>query len=99
VLAHLGEYETYTDLATGFRIGTTTVFRYIREAVDALAALASTLAEAIEVAVRKAFVILDGTLLRIDRVGMAAGRDRPYYSGKWKCHGMNVQVLADPVGG
>jgi hypothetical protein len=27
-------------------------------------------------------VILDGTLLRIDRVGMAGGRDRPFYSGK-----------------
>jgi hypothetical protein len=29
----------------------------------------------------EAFVILDGTLLRIDRVAMTAGRDRPYYSG------------------
>jgi hypothetical protein len=42
----------------------------------------------------KAFVIVDGTLLRIDRIGMATGRDRPYYSGKHKCHGMNVQVIA-----
>ncbi|MEW2094529.1 transposase family protein, partial [Streptomyces sp. NPDC007168] len=31
---------------------------------------------------------------RIDRI--AAGR--PYYSGKKKHHGMNVQVLADPAG-
>ncbi len=98
VLAHLRKGETYTDLATGFAIGTTTVFRYIREAVDALAVLAPTLADAIEGASRKAFVILDGTVLRMDRVGMAAGRDRPYYSGKWNCHGMNVQVIADPVG-
>lgn len=98
VLAHLRKGETYTDLATGFGIGTTTVFRYIREAVDALAVLAPTLAQAIELATRKAFVILDGTLLRIDRVGMTSGRDRPFYSGKWKCHGMNVQVLADPIG-
>jgi hypothetical protein len=30
------------------------------------------------VAVGKAFVILDGTLLPIDRVGMTSGRDRPY---------------------
>ncbi len=98
VLAHLRKGETYTDLAIGFEVGTTTVFRYIREAIDALAALAPTLAQAIEIAVRKAFVILDGTLLRIDRVGTAGGRDRPFYSGKWKCHGMNVQVLADPAG-
>jgi hypothetical protein len=86
VLAHLRKGETYTDLAIGC------------EAIDALAALAPTLAQAIEIAVRKAFVILDGTLLRIDRVGTAGGRDRPFYSGKWKCHGMNVQVLADPAG-
>ena len=33
------------------------------------------------VAARKAFVILDGTLLAIDRVAMASGRDRPFYSG------------------
>jgi hypothetical protein len=98
VVAHLRNGETYTDLAAGFGIGTTTVFRYIREAVDALAAQALTLEQAIEIAARKAFVILDGTLLRIDRVGMCSGRDRPYYSGKAKCHGMNVQILADPAG-
>ena len=39
-------------------------------------------------------MILDGTLLSIDRVAA----DRPYYSGKHKRHGMNVQVLADPLG-
>ena len=82
VVAHLRKGETYPDLAAGFGIGTTTVFRYIREALDVLAALAVTLRQAIETARRKAFVILDGTLLRIDRVGMGAGRDRPYYSGK-----------------
>ena len=43
-------------------------------------------------------MILDGTLLRIDRVDMGSGRDRPYFSGKDKCHGVNVQVLADPAG-
>jgi hypothetical protein len=36
--------------------------------------------------------------LRIDRVGMGSGRDRPYYSGKHKAHGLNVQVIADPAG-
>jgi hypothetical protein len=43
-------------------------------------------------------VILDGSLLRIDRVAMAAGGDRPFYSGKHKVHGVNVQVIADPAG-
>jgi hypothetical protein len=98
VVAHLRKGETYADLAAGFAIGTTTAFRYIREALAVLAALAPSLRDAVTVAIRKAFVILDGTLLRIDRVGMGSGRDRPYYSGKHKAHGVNVQVIADPAG-
>jgi hypothetical protein len=41
-----------------------------------------------------AFVLLDGTLLPIDRIAA----DRPFYSGKHQKHGMNVQVIADPHG-
>jgi hypothetical protein len=98
VVAHLRKGETYADLACGFKIGTSTVYRYLREALALLAAMAPTLEQAIEVASRKAFVIGDGTLLRIDRVGMASGRDRAFYSGKHKAHGLNVQVIADPIG-
>jgi hypothetical protein len=29
---------------------------------------------------------------------MASGRDRPFYSGEHKRHGVNVQVIADPAG-
>lgn len=47
-----------------------------------------------EAASRKAFVILDGTLLPIDRIVS----DRPYDSGRHKRHGMNVQVITDPFG-
>jgi hypothetical protein len=74
------------------------VFRHIREALDVLAAMAPALQDAIGLARRNAFITLDGTLLRIDRVGMASGRDRPFYSGKHKCHGVNVQVIVDPAG-
>ena len=37
-------------------------------------------------------------LLSIDRVAMSSGRDQPYYSGKHKRHGVDVQALADPAG-
>jgi hypothetical protein len=47
VVAHLRKGETYADLATGFGIGTTTVFRYIHEALDVLAALAPSLRDAV----------------------------------------------------
>src|SRR3954451_16291379 len=98
VVAHLRKGETYRDLADCFGIGTSTVYRYLREGLELLAAMGPTLDEAIAVAQRKAYVILDGTLLRINRSGMTGGRDRPYYSGKHKCHGVNVQVIADPAG-
>ncbi|MEU9880888.1 transposase family protein [Streptomyces phaeochromogenes] len=94
VLAHLRCGDTYARLATGFGIGIATVYCYIREAVDLLSALAPTLAEAMDTVRKKAFVILDGTLLPIDRIAA----DTPYYSGKHKRHGMNVQVLTDPFG-
>src|SRR5215218_8981959 len=73
VIAHLRKGETYTDLALGFGIGTTTVFRYIQEALDVLADRAPTLEQAIEVARRKAFVTLDGTA----NVGTDAPRNCP----------------------
>ncbi|MFE9969634.1 transposase family protein [Streptomyces hirsutus] len=93
-LAHLRNGHPYAQLAAGFGVGTTTAYRYIAEAVDLLAALAPTLAEAARTASTKAFVLLDGTLLPIDRIAA----DRPFYSGKHKRHGMNVQILADPSG-
>ena len=41
-----------------------------------------------------AYVVLDGTLIPVDRVAA----DRPFYSGKHKRHGMNLQVIASPCG-
>jgi hypothetical protein len=43
VLAHLNKGETYTALAGGFGVGTTTVFRYVREGVDDHNAIPTTL--------------------------------------------------------
>jgi DDE superfamily endonuclease len=42
-----------------------------------------------------AYVVVDGTLIAIDRVAA----DRPFYSGKHRGHGMNLQVIANPSGG
>jgi DDE superfamily endonuclease len=41
-----------------------------------------------------AYVVVDGTLIPIDRVAA----DRPFYSGKHKKHGMNLQVIPSPNG-
>jgi hypothetical protein len=43
---------------------------------------------------RHAFVVIDRTLIPVD--GLAG--DWPFYSGKHKKHGMNLQVIASPDG-
>jgi len=63
-VAYLRKGETHTDLAGGFGIGTSTVYRHLREAIALLAAMAPTLAQAIEVAAGRALMILDGTRQR-----------------------------------
>ncbi|MGC0378685.1 hypothetical protein RKD28_006201 [Streptomyces sp. SAI-229] len=54
--------------AAGFGIGTTTAYRYVTEAVDLLTALAPALTDAVRAASAKAYLLLDGTLLPIDRI-------------------------------
>jgi hypothetical protein len=96
VLAYLRKGETFAQLAAGFGIGRTTAWRYVNETVELLAARAPKLRRAIRDAKRAgyAYVILDGTLIPVDRVAA----DRPFYSGKHKKHGMNLQVIASPDG-
>jgi DDE superfamily endonuclease/Helix-turn-helix of DDE superfamily endonuclease len=96
VLAHLRKGETFADLAAGFAVGVTTAWRYVQEVVALLAARAPKLREAVRDAKRAgwAYVVLDGTLIPIDRVAA----DRPFYSGKHQKHGMNLQVIASPGG-
>jgi hypothetical protein len=86
--------DTHARLAAGFGISHSTTWRYVREAVDLLADLADDLRAAGERAALLACVILDGTLVPIDRVA----DQKPYFSGKHRRHGVNVQVLADPAG-
>ena len=79
-------------LAAGFGVGLATAWRYVTETVRLLAARAPKLGLALAAA-RKAghaFVIIDGTLIAIDRVAA----DRPFYSGKYHRHGMNLQVIS-----
>ena len=96
VLAYLRKGETFAELAAGFGIGTTTAWRYVSETVGLLAARSPKLREALRDAARAghAYVVIDGTLIPIDRVAA----DRPFYSGKHHKHGMNLQVIASPDG-
>lgn len=96
VLAHLRNGDTYARLAAGFGIGVATAFRYVRETTGLLAAQAPTLTSALWQLTWTGnnFAILDGTVIRIDRIAA----NKPYYSGKHKHHGINLQGLTDPYG-
>ena len=95
-LAYLKKGETFAQLAAGFGVGTTTAWRYINETVMLLSARSPKLDQALRKAEKDQVqhLILDGTLIPIDRVRA----DRPFYSGKHKKHGVNLQVIAGPDG-
>ncbi|MCD0450469.1 transposase family protein [Actinocorallia sp. API 0066] len=95
-LAYLKKGETFAQLGAGFGVGTTTAWRYVNEAVAWLSARSPKLGQALAKARKDGVehLILDGTLIAIDCVKA----DRPFYSGKHKKHGVNLQVIAGPDG-
>ena len=96
VLAYLRKGETFAELAAGFGIGTATAWRYVSETVALLAARSPKLRRALAQATEAghAYVVIDGTLVPIGRVAA----DRPFFSGKHRRHGMNLQVISAPDG-
>src|SRR5262249_3266572 len=96
LLVHLRKGETFAALAAGFGVGTATAWRYVQETVALLAARSPKLDTALRAAKHAgyAFVVIDGTLIPVDRVAA----DRPFYFGKHRKHGMNLQVIASPAG-
>jgi hypothetical protein len=69
VLVYLRTGETFAELAAGFGIGTTTARRYVTETVGLLAARSSKLHRALAKATADghAYVVIDGTLIPIER--------------------------------
>jgi hypothetical protein len=96
VLVYLRKDETFAEISSGFAVSATTAWRYVEETVLLLSARSPKLAQALRKAAKDGLthVILDGTLIHTDRVKA----DRPYFSGKHRVHGMNVQVIAGPDG-
>ena len=78
-----------------------TSYRYLHEAIDVIADHAPDLHGVLDRAKREdwPYVTVDGTLIRIDRVGQRADNgNHLWYSGKHKTQGGNVQIVADPSG-
>jgi hypothetical protein len=89
------------QLAGDNGIGKSTAYRALHEGIDALAAAAPGLSEAIAAAkaAGHTHLNLDGTVIRIDRCAAPGpnGADL-WWSGKHKHHGGNLQVLSDTDG-
>jgi hypothetical protein len=90
------------QLALDNQVSASTVYRYLHEAIDVLAAAAPGLHGALLAARTAGYshVHLDGTLIRTDRscaVGPTTGVDL-WWSGKHHRHGGNVQVVTAPDG-
>jgi hypothetical protein len=96
VLVYLRKGETFEQLGSGFGVSTATAWRYVNEVVALLSARSPNLEQALRRAVVDglSYLVLDGTLIPIDRVAA----DRLFYSGKHRRHGMNLQVISSPDG-
>jgi DDE superfamily endonuclease len=91
-----------SQLARDNAISKSTAYDYLHEGIDALAARAPSLHNALLAAKTAGYshVIIDGTLIETDRVaasGPTAGVDL-WWSGKHHQHGGNIQVVSVPDG-
>src|SRR3954467_4410809 len=102
VLRWLLDDTRMSGLARDNRISSSTAYAYRDSGIAVLAALAPSLHGAL-LAARVAgysHVIVDGTLIRTDRIstpGPTVGVDL-WWSGKHKHHGGNIQVVSAPDG-
>lgn len=90
---YLRHHDALARIAAAFGISVGTAHAYVTAVTVPLAEQAPGLLKTLR-AHDPDFVLLDGTLAECDRVGDG----RADYSSKHKRHGVNVQIVTDPVG-
>jgi len=104
-LVYLRKHETYAALADGWRIGQSTAWRYVQEAVGLLEALAPSPTAALWAACSRGlrWLLLDGTCCEIDRVNDLRHPDQGkhvdrYWCRKHRHHALTLAGLTDHDG-
>lgn len=103
VLVYLRKGEPFAEVGAGFDVSTTTCWRYVNETVELLAQRAPKLRAALRRAKRQkmAYVIIDGTLIPIDRIAVEGG-DSPVTRSCSPAHPLSRRLASaaehpDPV--
>lgn len=91
---------TYGELAHGYGVDASTMWRSIGEGITVLAGRAIRLRDVLRLARKMGweYLLLDGTLISTVAFGRKIAAKQPHYSGKHKRHGVNIQTVCAPDG-
>ena len=99
-IVYLRTNLTYAELAAGYGLDPSTMWRNISEGITALAGRAIRLRDVLRLARKMGweYLLLDGTLVPTVAFGRKIAPKQAHYSGKHKKHGASIQTVCAPDG-